>query len=597
MQAVFWTAVFLYVRLVIHPELSCQLREPAFFFEIGFLSGFLRVPGGLTLLVSAFLSQFLLIPWLGSALVTVFAAAVFFMTRKIGAALLRGTVSEAVSWIPAVLLIAMHQRYDHSPALDIGLVASLLFLLLFLKAESAGIRIRWLLFTSLCGFLFFTVGILSVWFAALCILTEVLIRRRIPDGFLYIAASAALFGIWRWTFFRTGEGFPFDSVFSSAATAAMPLATVLLFLFFPTLTAAAALLHSPLTRNRMLHGPVVRRIGRVVFAAAAALLLWRTQDPWTKTLLQTDRAARQARWAEVIRLSCGSDHMLSVVQRNQALFHRGCLLDSMFCYPGGGGTGDLIPSYRRACQMPLRNSDLWLDLGHVNEALHWAHEAFAVAGDTPWNHQRLAELYFLKHNPNAAGISLSMLDRTLFFRKWAGAFRARMNIAPDSVPSAATGVGGGIRRDFIVNSTVPERDLEEIVLQDPGNRMALEYLVGCHLLTGRLDRLTDDLGRLRSPETYRLPRHLEEALILRIALDPTARTQAQEFRFDAGNVRRFRDFQQLLARYSKGDEAARPGLEARFGDTYWYYYLFIKTAESASSHPSGASPDAWDHFQ
>jgi len=112
-------------------------------------------------------------------------------------------------------------------------------------------------------------------------------------------------------------------------------------------------------------------------------------------------------------------------------------------------------------------------------------------GNTPWNCQRLAEIYILKDNPAAAEKCLILLEKTLFFRNWAKRNRAFLANGP--------GAAGGERfaeikarmvaKDFIVHPDFPERDLEFIVGQNPANKMAFEYLIAHYLLMGLPDRL------------------------------------------------------------------------------------------------------------
>ncbi len=73
----------------------------------------------------------------------------------------------------------------------------------------------------------------------------------------------------------------------------------------------------------------------------------------------------------------------------------------------------------------------------------------------------------------------------------------------------------------------------------------------------------------------RLPRHYQEAAVLFSALEQ--QVDWRRFDIDPEVVRSFGAFMEMARRNSRfGDEANREAFKPVFGDTYWYYYFFIK---------------------
>jgi hypothetical protein len=89
---------------------------------------------------------------------------------------------------------------------------------------------------------------------------------------------------------------------------------------------------------------------------------------------------------------------------NRALCHTGQMGDNLFSYPQDFGLEGLFLMDDRQLSTPLIRSDLYFDLGHYNEAKHWAHEAVSVKGETAWILQRLVVVLIMYEQKNAARV-------------------------------------------------------------------------------------------------------------------------------------------------------------------------------------------------
>jgi hypothetical protein len=73
----------------------------------------------------------------------------------------------------------------------------------------------------------------------------------------------------------------------------------------------------------------------------------------------------------------------------------------------------------------------------------------------------------------------------------------------------------------------------------------------------------------------RIPTHYQEALLLYANLD--RRADISKFKLDNRVVERFRKFSQLSAKYKgMSEEEMAPYFKNEFGDTYWYFYFFVR---------------------
>jgi len=228
---------------------------------------------------------------------------------------------------------------------------------------------------------------------------------------------------------------------------------------------------------------------------------------------------------------------------------------------------------------------LYLDLGRVNEAQRWAHEALAVEGETPRVLERLAQVYLLNDNPDAARTFLHALADVPFQGARARRYLADIGRDPrmSSDPVIARVRPLMLRRDYVGTWTT-EQLLQQCLDANPSNRIAFEYLVAHYLLTSDLKGFASVAPRLK--DFYRqLPTHVQEALLgyknENGALPPGIDAAA----IDAGIALQFGDFIQVFTRYQNEPEALWKALAPRFGSTWWFFYIFGRTE-------AGPPPDA-----
>ena len=107
----------------------------------------------------------------------------------------------------------------------------------------------------------------------------------------------------------------------------------------------------------------------------------------------------------------------------------------------------------------------------------------------------------------------------------------------------------------------------------PENRIAFDYLVAWCPLGKRLDDLCTDVGRYRKAGYAAIPTHCQEALLL-LARRGGAATDLWELEYDKATAARVERFFQDLSRY-RAHKNMLDRLEARYGDTYMFYYFFV----------------------
>jgi len=609
----FFILFYLYIWKRIDPALAYQDQEPVFFFGCAFFRECLNQPGGIAKYISAFLSQFYLYPWAGALAVTAVAWLCAQSVLWIVKGLNGSRRVQVIHLFPAILLLMLHSNAKHPLYASVGYLAALLFFNCFIRFAPRKTVFRSLFFVILAVVLYAAAGGPFLLFSLLCFLLELFRRDRPPffirlvNGVFFLLTAAAIPFLFRETAFMM--------TLKNAYTAMLPLVqnyrpgfTPALLYAFPLLLVPAECLvkksmeaGQPDTKKKtaayrtisfLRSGTVWASLFRVLLIlTAAAGGAFASFDPLNYHVLRVDYYARRGMWPQVIQAAKHgvSEYGLVSFHVNRAIQHLGMLPDRMFSFPQTLGIDGLFFPGEFRYLIPLQCSDLYFDLGHVNEAQHWAHEAIALRGETAWNLQRLVQTHLVRGEKEAADGCLSMLRKTLFQRNWAERYE-RM-LAKDSLAQGDE----TLRRlrsvmpdsDFVVNSEEPYLNLNLMVSGKKPNRMAFEYLMASYLLEGKVGSFISRLKWLKELGYPRLPVHYEEALIMYLAERGALRFELEGYSLNSRNVKRFKDFCDILDRHRGNRHAAAGELKRFYGDTYWFYLTYYRAALAAKARTAG----------
>jgi len=222
----------------------------------------------------------------------------------------------------------------------------------------------------------------------------------------------------------------------------------------------------------------------------------------------------------------------------------------------------------------LQHSDLFFDLGLVNESEHWAYEALTANGDTPWNLQRLILIYLMEGKREIAEKYLKMLQKTIWHKDWAKQFHSYLSDCNDFWAHSQIRYLKSTmpRSDFLVSPTKPELCLEKL-LENTKNKMAFEYFMAYCLLEGQVGRFIKHIHRLNYFDYPKIPRHFEEAILIYNQLTDGKGISLPVRDISEETIRKFNDFNRIMAKYNRNKQEARGELN-KYRDTYWFYGLY-----------------------
>jgi len=104
--------------------------------------------------------------------------------------------------------------------------------------------------------------------------------------------------------------------------------------------------------------------------------------------------------------------------------------------------------------------------------------------------------------------------------------------------------------------------------------MAFEYLMAQYMLTGRLEKIASNIGRLNDFDYKGIPRHYEEAILLYTSITGKE-VNLHGRRISGETLERLDKFRGIFGRLRHNVRAADNALRAEFGNSYFFYYVFF----------------------
>ncbi len=309
-------------------------------------------------------------------------------------------------------------------------------------------------------------------------------------------------------------------------------------------------------------------------------------DSPKRCLLEIECASEQRRWDEVLawaeELPFPDDRAYDpqiLYCINRALYFKGVLLDSMFAYPQVCSTPSLtlihVDIDTTSRLTPRQCSEIFFDLGRINESEQMAYEALEQCGNRPEILKRLVQIYMIKGEPEAARRFLFLLARSLLHRGWARQVLQQLDSDP-AFPgtSLAAHREMAVQRDSLGDAGNTETLLKGLLERNPRNRMALEYLMAHYLLTRQTDKLFANRHRFDDLDYARYPRHVEEALACHLAMTGQAKVDLGARSIRPETWQRFVEFVDMERQSTDNPSAAFASLYPGFHDTYFFSLVF-----------------------
>jgi hypothetical protein len=616
---IFFIGFFLYLLLIVDLRLIYHgageiTNFPSFFKGWAFFREFVSHPGGPVEYIASFLSQLFYIGWAGALVATLQAwsicACIDYFLKTMEYRRLC-----CIRFVPTFLLLVIYTQYTYHFITIMALLATLLFVCLYLKIISKVPQSGWLnlvTFLILSVILYYIAAGAYILFALLCAIYEMLFRGRWLTGLLCLLLSVLIpyiegvlvYGISIVDAYS--DLLPFSRKFTADKAdrrvitivylvyLLMPLTALVLGLWQVFVKLLAKREHKEQGRGNPAGKPVklvksiyswyfehdkVRwTIGTLVLFGIAVGVVFLSYDTERKALFEVDYYSCHRMWPQVLKAARNNLNSFAVIHAvNRTLYHTGRLNIDMFSYPQHPGA--LFLTVKGAERAYWEKFDLYIDLGFMNMAQTELDCCLEMFGERPLILKRLALVNMVKGDIDSARIYLGILGKTLFDAEWAEYFLSLLQSDPDlATDSQIQHLRSQIPETDYAYSVVDMEDLLSLLLEKNWhNRMAFEYLMALYILDGQLEKFANNFQLLSDFGYTEVPRIYEEALLLHVA-----RTQKkfnlQGLGISVASYRRLEDFNEVFSRYRGHKEAAFNELAMYFRNSYYLYYLYMLPA-------------------
>ena len=265
------------------------------------------------------------------------------------------------------------------------------------------------------------------------------------------------------------------------------------------------------------------------------------------------------------------DKPMSVSATNLALAMTNQLGERAFEFYQRGSQG-LLPPFERNYATTQLTGEIYFHLGLVNTAQRLAFEAMEAISNYNKSGRalkRLVETNVINGQYKVADKYLKMLEKTIFYRRWAERMRAMLGDekAINAHPLYGTLRQYRLQEDFLFSDTELDKICGQLFMHNHQNQMAAQYLLLMPLLDRDVPRFMQYAQYVQSQVRYN-PRSCQEAIAFGFMQQ---RQQPPQGLVSPLILQQLNDFSRI---YSAGGKSA-PGLE-QFRNSVWYYLMVGK---------------------
>ena len=465
-----------------------QEQWQTFIYNSSYLTDTLLQPGGLVQLAAAFLIQFFIHPLTGilitaALLSTVFTCTAYLLSRWIG-----NNHLAPAALFPVIALGFLHYNTNYLYAGSIAFLLMLIVLAIHLRIQSY--TVRWV-YSLVCTMLLFIAAgpITTLYILLVCIIEAFHSPKK---GLAYLPLIGVVFlmaqcSLWWGYFGEWKHALCPDGYFTLRLQAGS-------IIYLPWAITLGVFLIAGIYRLFRKQSQSASKILWAIQCIAAGLFLYQGGSQYlsaeNETFKELNYHIRHEQWDEIISLD-KEKRMINVLHQNclnLAFAEKGCLMQELGRQPNIGLHSLFIGGNKTPYISGLLN-DIYYSMGHMAFSRRYAFEANeSMGGYSPKLLKRLVQTSLVYGNYKLALKYIQILEQTLFYQEWAKAHRAFLY--NDSLLEADPILGPKRRCIFPDNrfagSLGLDKDLEEILKQNPTHTSTEQYLKAIELFTGKI---------------------------------------------------------------------------------------------------------------
>lgn len=570
--------VFLYIYFVVEPQLIYHSIQPFFSFDPSYINYYMTENFGGLNIVSNFFLQFLYYPIFGSILLTI-----LIMVLLVGYSILIRTESvkglRGIELIPVIIFLIFFKDYNT------GLQSFIIFIIAFIFLYANRIlplRIpveKFVFHAASIIITFYLFGIITAFTVTLFLVFDELFFLKTKGKYILIlwdSITVVMIG-----FLLLGKNLIPQMLQHTYLTTE----NAVLSYFWPLLISHTGIVL--IIKVVALTKPIkfIEKIPEILRYHSIIIILLALLIPFGKRYFMNERKYYTEMayfdsvkaWEKVLsqRPKVTINDRIPRFLLNRALFFTGDMSENMFSIPQEWGVHTLILTMESNRKCTMHSSDLFFDMGFVKGAEYWALEALTYEPYSPRILNRLVQCAILQENHLAANKYLSVLKHSPIYRKYAAKVIQQINegdlenFKKEWLNEVNISAG-----NLYINNPEPNNDLRQILINDPTNKMAYEYLMSFYLLQNQIGNFMHFLPMLQNFNYHGIPKIYEEAILF-FYLANGVPVSEYKYSISKSTMDQMKNFNKTLIEHRYDEKSARKDLYKNFGKTYWYYLRYI----------------------
>ncbi len=603
---------FFVVFLLINPVIHYSEQQISWLSGIHFFKYYLTYPGGLAEYFTLFISQFFYSELIGSIIIALFPLlAIILLLKSLYLRLNTSFLPVLLLPLIQVLILSLMTDYlfNFSVVINLFIVSLILFCCIYAEAK---FKIN-LYFTFIPSLFIIYIVSGGVYFLIFAISAISLLLYKPNRSRLFLIVILAILSIlipwfsWKFIYLTTLEHAFLRSVPDVApmlryskpilflvTLGIMPLiiaVNLIAEIFKNTIKKKTKKNTSPpvKTTNKNLLPLLLQTAGILVFAFISFYYSYKPQE---KLKAEIRHSALLEKWDDVLLKYPqveGYDRMVNF-QFNRAIANSGQMLERLFDYPQVLGTQGLFLDRPFTSEVALPNSDLYFDLGNIDESQRFAFESQTLMAYSPLVLKRLILNSLILEDYEAAKTFSNVLNENPVENDWLKNYEN----FPENPEKASENELVAEKRNIFARQGglffTPRDKMLILLNKNSRNKKAFEYLIAFDLMEHDLASFTEDMKFFNDQGYKKLPKTIEEAVVLFLSQRPDNQF-LRSFRISPETFNRFREFVKAM-NSGKGNKEKAKIQAAAFSNTYWYYVLFVSpvvTKVKLETKPSEAN--------
>jgi hypothetical protein len=395
---------------------------------------------------------------------------------------------------------------------------------------------------------------------------------------IYVIISAGIPLLERQFLIQEPAGLAYFSEFYYDLRIQMPKAIPLLFALPSLLMILIFFLPS---REKTYKAALFIQVALFIPAVIFGFKLWANFG--AESIMKYDYLVRMNQWKDVIKYAEKKPprNNLSLSMLNLSLAKTGTMGDWMFTFEQNGVGGLFLP-FAKEYVAPMMGSEIFYQLGLINASQEYSFESMETTpalNKTVRSVKRLAETNLINGHYEVARKYLKLLDKTIFYRKWAKKTEKYLynedliNKDPDWGEKRKM----MIKQDFFFKVEIMEGVLNMLLKENPKNNIAYQYLMAFYLINKDLGHFMSRVPMMNDLGYKKIPVGYQEAIMYIIGL--TTENPMGNIPYQISNDTKLR--MQAYASIYTSRKDAQEILREKYSGTYWYYlhYKKIETKE------------------